>query len=107
MSANIINILRAIGAQKGIVVSTSNFQSGAIDYAKAHGIALIQMTETEEIFHTRCHYSVVVNHPYVPRNGGQPYIGVMIGRGKDGVGVTCSYLSALSDALEKFILPSE
>lgn len=31
----------------------------------------------------------------------------MIGRGKDGVGVTCSYLSALSDALEKFILPSE
>ena len=28
--------LRAIGAQKGIVVSTSNFQSGAIDYAKAH-----------------------------------------------------------------------
>lgn len=99
--------LRAIGAQKGIVVSTFNFQSGAIDYAKAHGIALIQMTETEEIFHTRCHYSVVVNHPYVPRNGGQPYIGVMIGRGKDGVGVTCSYLSALSDALEKFILPSE
>ena len=65
------------------------------------------MTETEEIFHTRCHYSVVVNHPYVPKNGGQPYIGVMIGRGKDGVGVTCSYLSALSDALEKFILPSE
>lgn len=99
--------LRAIGAQKGIVVSTSNFQLGAIDYAKAHGIALIQMTETEEILHTRCHYSVVVNHPYVPRNGGQPYIGVMIGRGKDGVGVTCSYLSALSDALEKFILPSE
>ena len=73
--------LRAIGAQKGIVVSTSNFQSGAIDYAKAHGIALIQMTETEEIFYTRCHYSVVVNHPYVPRNGGEPYIGVMIGRG--------------------------
>lgn len=60
--------LRAIGAQKGIIVSTSNFQSGAIDYAKVHGIALIQMTETENIFHTRCHYSVVVNHFYVPKN---------------------------------------
>lgn len=99
--------LRTIGTQKGIVVSSSNFQSGAIDYAKAHRIALIQMTETEEIFHTRCHYSVVVNRPYVPKNGGQPYIGVMVGGGKDGVGVICSYLSTLSDALEKFLLLPE
>lgn len=44
--------LRAIGAQKEIVVSTSSFQSGTIEYAKAHGIALIQMTEAEDIFHT-------------------------------------------------------
>lgn len=29
-------------------------------------------------------------------------IEVMIGRDKDSVGVTCSYLSVLSDALEKF-----
>ena len=99
--------IRAIGAQKGIVVSTSNFQSGAIDYARAHGIALIQMTETEDIFHTRSLYNVVMNHPHVPSNGGEPYIGVMIGRGRDGVGVTCSYLSPLSDALKDFLLKEQ
>ena len=34
--------LDSIGAQKGILISTSDFQSGAIEYAKAHGIALIK-----------------------------------------------------------------
>lgn len=98
--------LRAIGAQKGIVVSTSNFQTGAIAYAKAHGIALIQMAETEETFYARSHYNVVVNHPYVPNNGGMPYIGVMIGCGDDGKGVTCSYLSPYSAKLKDFLLNS-
>ena len=35
--------IRAIGAQKGILLSTAEFQSGAIQYAKKHGIALIQV----------------------------------------------------------------
>ena len=96
--------LRAIGAQKGIVVSTSNFQSGAIAYAKTHGIALIQMAQTEDTFHTRSHYNVVLNHPYMPNNGGLPYIGVMIGCGDDGMGVTCAYLSPYSDKLKEFLL---
>lgn len=103
----VYNNLRAIDAQKGIVVSTSNFQSDAIEYVKVHSIALIQMTEAENIFHTRCHYSIVVNYPYVAKSGEQSHIGVMIGQGKDGVGVTCSYLSALLDVLEKFLLSSE
>ncbi len=34
--------VESIGAQKGILISTSDFQSGAIEYAKAHGIALIK-----------------------------------------------------------------
>lgn len=34
--------LESIGAQKGILISTSDFQSGAIEYGKAHGIALIK-----------------------------------------------------------------
>lgn len=34
--------LESIGAQKGILISTSDFQSGAIEYAKSHGIALIK-----------------------------------------------------------------
>ena len=37
--------LQSIGAQKGILISTSDFQSGAIEYAKTHGIALIKVTD--------------------------------------------------------------
>ena len=40
--------LRSLGAQKGILLSTAGFQSGAIDFAKAHGIALVQMFDTHE-----------------------------------------------------------
>jgi len=33
----------SVGAQKGIMVSTSSFQSGALEFANAHGIALVQV----------------------------------------------------------------
>lgn len=85
--------LKSIGAQKGIIVSTSNFQSGAILYAQHHGIALIQLTETENIYCTRSHYSVEVNHPSVSFYPEKPYIGVMIGCTENCNNVTCSYLS--------------
>lgn len=35
--------LESLGAQKGILISTGQFQSGAIQYAKEHGIALIRV----------------------------------------------------------------
>lgn len=35
--------LQSTGAQKGMLVSTSKFQSGAVEYAKAHGIALLSV----------------------------------------------------------------
>lgn len=38
--------VRSLGAQKGILLSTAGFQSGAIQYAEAHGIALIQVFDT-------------------------------------------------------------
>jgi len=37
--------MNSIGAQKGIMISTSGFQYGAVQYAKAHGIALIQIID--------------------------------------------------------------
>lgn len=36
--------IRACGAHKGILVSSSDFQAGAIEYASKHGIALIKLT---------------------------------------------------------------
>ena len=52
--------VRATGAQKGILVSISNFQSGAIDYATKHGIALIQIIESGEQYCTRAQPGTVV-----------------------------------------------
>lgn len=45
--------VQSTGAQKGVVVSTSNFQKGALEFAKKHGIALVEVTEGRFTFHTR------------------------------------------------------
>lgn len=45
--------LQSIGAHKGIVCSTSDFQSGALEYAKKHGIACITVAESRMLVQTR------------------------------------------------------
>lgn len=42
--------MQSLGAQKGIVFSSSGFQSGAQLYAEQHGIALVQVVEEKMIF---------------------------------------------------------
>ena len=37
--------IRSLGAHKGIIISTCGFQSGAYEYAKKHGIALLQIVD--------------------------------------------------------------
>lgn len=93
--------IKSLGAQKGILISTSNFQSGAIEYAKVHGIALIQLTEASVNFETRDKMNVIMQHGRTPYNYGKPYTGVMISKGT--VGISCSYLSRSNTSLEDFI----
>jgi restriction system protein len=45
--------IRAVGGQKGMIFSTSRFQRGAIEFAKAHGIALVHLTDGQAAFATR------------------------------------------------------
>jgi restriction system protein len=45
--------LRATGAHKGIVFSTSRFQSGAYKFAEEHGIALIRVIEGRYTYVTK------------------------------------------------------
>lgn len=47
--------VRSLGAHKGILISTSGFQSGAYEYAKAHGIALLQIVD-KQIMHMQNAY---------------------------------------------------
>lgn len=42
-----------LGAHKGILVAASGFQSGAIEYAKSHGIALATVVKGEMTYETR------------------------------------------------------
>ena len=45
--------LKELGCHKGIVVSTCGFQSGAINYAKKHGIALLRIIENKINYEVR------------------------------------------------------
>ena len=43
----------SVGAHKGVMVATSAYQTGAVEFAKAHGIALVTVTESRFVFATR------------------------------------------------------
>lgn len=45
--------IQSIGAHKGIICSTSDFQSGALEFSKKHGIACIKVSETRMTIQTR------------------------------------------------------
>ena len=45
--------LKSLAAQKGMLFSVSGFQSGAVEYAAAHGIALVEVATGISNWHTR------------------------------------------------------
>jgi hypothetical protein len=45
--------LRSTGAHKGVVVAASGFQSGALSYAKTHGIACVRLLDGAWTYETR------------------------------------------------------
>gem|GEM_PF-676621 len=93
--------IRACGANKGILISSSNFQSGAIEYASKHGIALIQLTDAGEQYVKRSGFNVIMNSHQIPYNDGCQYIGVM--QSSTGSGITCSYLSRTNLAIKEYL----
>jgi len=94
--------LRACGAQKGILISTSNFQSGAITYATQHGIALVQITESETRYHSRGSCNTLVPTQHKLQNEELPYMGVKLASYNEGITLN-SYLSRTNLALRSFL----
>jgi hypothetical protein len=45
--------VQSIGAHKGVMVSTAPYQTGAVVFAKTHGIALVTVTEGRFLYETR------------------------------------------------------
>lgn len=65
--------LRATGAQKGLLFSTSGFQQGAYDYASVHGIALIRVIEGRFTYFTKAEGIQQFAPP--PWDDGPKYVG--------------------------------
>lgn len=55
--------VRSIGAQKGILATTSYFQKGAIEYATAHGIALVQIVDGKLTYSARSRDIKITAYP--------------------------------------------
>jgi len=45
--------IQSLGAQKGMLFSTGGFQTGAVQYAELHGIALVQIAKGETTYFSR------------------------------------------------------
>jgi hypothetical protein len=45
--------IQSTGAHKGVMFSTSPYQAGALDFARAHGIALVTVIEGRSLYETR------------------------------------------------------
>jgi restriction system protein len=58
--------LQSLGAQKGMLFSVSGFQSGAVEYAAAHGIALVEVATGISNWHTRSVGPQTPPPPWVP-----------------------------------------
>ncbi len=98
--------IRAVGAHKGIFISTSNFQSGALEYARKHGIALIQITEASTRFEMRDRFNVIQAHPF-EYNDGLPYIGIMLEQQSNSGGISCHHLRRSNRHLQDFLINSD
>ena len=89
--------VQSLGAQKGILISTSAFQSGAIKYATMHGLALIQYTDRVPVFITR---SGLFDSKDVP-----PYpLKPVLQTSKNGMIINCTYLDNRDSKLVEYLL---
>lgn len=82
--------LLSLGAQKAMLFSTAGFQSGAIEYADAHGIALVQLASGSTTWFTKSAGETLPPPPWV-------YIPAYVGWWHHG-----NYRTVLSDERSKY-----
>lgn len=92
--------VRTLKASKGILISTSAFQRGAIQYATEHNIALVQIIPAEQDNKFVITGKVVMNCTNC-YNFGKSYIGVLQ---SETAGISCKYLTFLNKELLSYII---
>ncbi|MFV1943567.1 restriction endonuclease [Pseudomonas luteola] len=85
--------MRSIGAQKGALFSTSGFQSGALEYARIHGIATVKIEQGKSTFMTKS----LGNRPLQPSGDIESVTGCLVNDYNRPL-VSASY----GEALEQF-----
>ena len=65
--------IRSSGAQKGILFATADFQKGAVEYAKIHGIALVTVQDGKNAFVTKAVTPPDYHPPWLP-----PVVGYLV-----------------------------
>lgn len=73
--------VRDTGSHKGIVFTTSSFQSGALEYAKAHGIATVVVQDGRAAYETKSIGGEATPPPWRPS---YKYIGWMMSLNESG-----------------------
>lgn len=85
----LFNRIRAVGAHKGMLFSTSRFQSGTVQFAKKHGIALVQVIEGKLQYEVRAEH---IDEVVIPKWADLPkYCCVNVYKTNTGIG--CSFIS--------------
>ena len=75
--------IQSVGAHKGILCSTSDFQKGALEYAKKHGIACIKLLPGQMIVKTKAAHPIEVTEEYLKAFG---------------IPKVCGYMQEISDS---------
>lgn len=88
-----------LGFQKGIIISTNGFQSGAISYASKHGIALMQIINSNMNYHTRSLKLNVILNSYSIPSSKDKYTFVL--QSSYDVGINCKYITKPDETLLK------
>ena len=92
--------IKSLGAQKGILFSTSKFQSGCIEYAEQHGIALVRLIEGKYLYETKSFDKL---NRYIPE-GPSKYVGEYIYDKKGNNYTVYNIQEGWIDGLKEFIL---
>lgn len=100
--------LQSVGAQKAVLVSTAPFQSGALEFALTHGIALVTVTEGRFTYETKSAEQLPVLSPDEAAEYGLPvFVGHGYSRGESPGSVRVTVMSPEHpEYLAEHFLPS-
>lgn len=100
--------VQSVGAQKGVMFSTSHFKSGALEFAKTHGIALVFVTEGRLTIERRSADDLPpLSKEEAEEWGVKPIAGTYYGKGDSEGSTACVYIGPdRPDLVTTYLFPA-